>query len=318
MRNRIIHLIEGAAAADPRVVFLTGDLGFSVVEPLQAALGERFINMGVAEANMISVASSLAALGFSPYAYTIAPFITARCLEQIRNDIAYQQRSVRLIGVGAGFSYGSLGPSHHALEDANMMASIPGMIVCNPANIAELDRVFAAVQSEARPVYFRIARETGNADAAPILPFGSFAYVARAGVDMTFVTSGSALNECIAAADRLAEEGVSARVVSVPVLQPFPNAALLPLLGAGPVMCVMEAYRGNPLSIGVMETLLAEGRGRRYADLSAPHAFAKVVGNTEALRAIAGLDSASIGSKAMRLLGAVCRTPRRAAGLGHG
>ena len=116
MRNRIIHLVEAAASRDDKVVFLTGDLGFSVVEPLMDALGERFINMGVAEANMMSVASALAAQGFKPFVYSIAPFVTLRCLEQIRNDIAYQKRAVRVIGAGAGYSYGTLGPSHHALR----------------------------------------------------------------------------------------------------------------------------------------------------------------------------------------------------------
>lgn len=302
MRNRIIHLIEAAAASDPSVVFLTGDLGFSVVEPLVEALGDRFINMGVAEANMISVASSLAAQGFTPFAYTIAPFITVRCLEQIRNDVAYQKRPVRMIGVGAGFSYGSLGPSHHALEDAHVMAAIPDMIVCNPANVAELDRLFAAVATERRPVYFRIARETGNAEAAPILPLDSFAYVARQGRDVALVTSGSTLTECLAAAGWLKGRGVSARVISVPVLQPFPAKALGSLLGDMPVLCVMEAYHGHPLAVGVMETLLANGTLYAFDNLTAPHSFAKVVGDTEALRASAGLDAIGIGTKALCLL----------------
>lgn len=311
MRNRIVHLIEAVAANDAAVVFLTGDLGFSVVEPLMASMGERFVNMGVAEANMISVASSLAAQGFKPFAYTIAPFITVRCLEQVRNDVAYQKRPVRLIGVGAGFSYGSLGPSHHALEDAHVMTAIPGMIVCNPANVAELDRCFAAVADDPRPVYFRIARESGNARPAPIFALDASAYVAHPGDDVTLVTSGSSLSECLHAADLLQRARVSARVVSVPVLQPFPSETLAPLL-KGPVVCVMEAYRGNPLAHGVMESLLAAGGARRFLDIHAPHAFASVVGSTETLRAQAGLDAAAIAAKVADIAGSISRPARRA------
>ena len=302
MRDRIIQLIEAEAARDPRVVFLTGDLGFSVVEPLAASLGERFINMGVAEANMISVASSLSARGFRPFVYSIVPFITLRCLEQIRNDIAYQKRPVRLIGVGAGYSYGSLGPSHHALDDANVMAAIPGMIVCNPGTVAELDRTYAAVAAETGPAYFRIAREPGGTGVAPILSTGASAYVARDGGDLTIVASGSSLGQAIDASTILAARGVTARVVSVPIPQPFPHAGLAPLLADGPVICLMEASRGNPLSVGVMEVLLESGRVHRFADMHAPHAFASVVGDTETLRAAAGLDAAAVAARAEGLL----------------
>lgn len=298
MRNRIVQLIEAANAADPSTVFLTGDLGYSVVEPLVPALGERFINMGVAEANMITVAASLAATGLKPYAYSISPFITARCLEQIRNDVCYQERAVRLIGVGSGYSYGTLGPSHHALEDATLMAALPGLIVLNPGNVAELDRCFAATLDDPRPVYFRIARESGSAFGMPIVSLEDAAYVVRDGRDVALVASGVMVSECLAAAERLASSGVSARIVSVPVLSPFPATALARLIGDCPVIAAFEGYPGNPLEIGVMRTLLATEARVPFASLAAPHAFAHTVGSTTCLRAEAGLDAAAIAKAA--------------------
>src|SRR5437763_12461469 len=137
MRARLMELISGHARQDSNVLFLTGDLGFSVVEPLQKELGARFINAGVAEANMITMASALAACRFRPYAYTIAPFITTRCYKQIRNDICHHRRAVLLVGVGAGLSYGSLGSSHHSLEDATIMAALPSLAVASPANASK-------------------------------------------------------------------------------------------------------------------------------------------------------------------------------------
>jgi transketolase len=297
MRNRIMELIRVRASVDEDVLFLTGDLGFSVVEPLQEALGERFINMGIAEANMLSASASLAACGFKPYVYSIAPFVTVRCLEQIRNDVAYQKRPVRIIGVGAGFSYGSLGPSHHSLEDATLMAALPGMMVFNPANVAELDRVFALSNDDPRPAYFRIPRESGSNDAAPDFSLQDAVYQLRSGNDVTLVSSGVSVAECLVAAARLEEAGIGARVLSVPVIQPFPAAAFAALAGSSPIVTVFEGYRGNPLSLGVMETLLGGGMACRFLDLCAPHEFAQVVGNTQALRQRAGIDAQTIARK---------------------
>ncbi|OAI30406.1 hypothetical protein A1351_09345 [Methylosinus sp. R-45379] len=302
MRKRIIELIEADASVDPRIVFLTGDLGFSFVEPLEQALGERFVNMGVAEANMVSVAASLAASGFRPFAYSIAPFMTARCLEQIRNDICYQRRAVRLIGVGAGFSYGTLGPSHHALEDATIMAALPDLVVANPGNAAELDRCYAALLDDPRPAYFRIARESGASYGAPIFSPQTAAFAARRGADVTLAASGGSVTQCLAAAEALAGEGVEAAVVSVPIVQPFPTEAFAALLTGAPVVSVFEGYRGNPLSVGVMEALLARGMGEAFVDLTAPQAFPSLVGDTETLRRRAGLDPAAIAAQARALI----------------
>lgn len=301
MRNRIAGLIEETAAQDERVVFLTGDLGFSVVEPLQALLGERFINAGVAEANLISMAGSLAALGFTPFVYSIAPFVTSRCYEQIRNDIVYQKRKVGIIGVGSGFSYGALGASHHALEDANIMAALPGMMIGNPGNVIELERFYALTQLEEAPAYFRIARESGSAFSVPIFTLNTAAYAVRDGVDVTLVASGVCVTECLRAADLLAENGVQARVVSVPVIAPFPTTALAKEIGAGPVVSVFEGFSGNPFSIGVMQTLFEAGSRNPYRELTVPHRFESVVGNTEALRKRAGLDAQSIADVAQAL-----------------
>lgn len=311
MRSRIMTLIEASAAEDDKITFLTGDLGFSVVEPLQEALGARFINVGVAEANLVSIAAALAGLGFKPFVYSIGPFITSRCFEQIRNDIVYQQRKVGVIGVGSGFSYGSLGPSHHALEDATIMATLPGMIIGNPGNVAELDRFFALTQTLDEPPYFRIARESGVAFRVPFFSLDTAAYVVREGQDATLIGCGVSVTECLAAADLLAEQGVGAAVVSVPVISPFPKAALARALGRGPIISVFEGFPGNPFSVGVMTALYENNIDNAYLERTAPHRFEHVVGNTQALRKRAGLDAASIAQSAFELISFAA--PRRRA-----
>ena len=301
MRNRIIKLIGEAAANDDNIVFLTGDLGFSVVEPLQASMGERFINMGISEANMVSVASSLSASGFNVFAYSITPFITARCYEQIRNDACYQRRPLRLIGVGAGYSYGTLGPSHHALEDAHLLAALPNVIIGNPANVDELDRFFELTLHAPETVYFRIPRESGTPRPLPAFDLVSAAYTLVDGDDITIVTSGVSVNDAHIAVGLLAEAGISARLVSVPVIKPFPTDHLASLLADAPVLTVFEGYRGNPLTVGVMETLLRHRCAQPFAEL-AVDTFAHSVGNTDFLRAAAGLDAASIARCAQALV----------------
>ena len=117
-----------ARAVDERILFLTGDLGFMALEPLQSAMGSRFINAGVAEQNMISVAAGLAKQKFEVWAYSIAPFCYARPFEQIRNDIAFHALPVKLVGNGGGYGYGVMGPTHHAIEDYGVLLCLPNMV----------------------------------------------------------------------------------------------------------------------------------------------------------------------------------------------
>lgn len=301
MRNRIINLIGAVAARDPNIVFLTGDLGFSVVEPLQASMGDRFINMGISEANMVSVASSLVAAGFTVFTYTIAPFMTARCFEQIRNDACFQNRPIKLIGVGGGYSYGSLGPSHHALEDAHLLAALPNVIVGNPANTSELDQLFAVTLAARDTVYFRIPRESGTPRPAPAFTLATGAYLMADGGDVNIVTSGVSVEDAVVAVAALKEQGVAARLISVPVLHPFPVDHLATLLAPAPVLVVFEGYGGNPLSHGAMTSVIRRRLAVPFAELHATD-VAHVVGNTEFLRAAAGLDAASIARSALALV----------------
>ena len=134
-----------ARAVKPEMIFLTGDLGFMALEPLQKAMGERFINAGVAEQNMISVAAALARQGLEVWAYSIAPFCYARPFEQMRNDITFHNLPVKLVGNGGGYGYGVMGPTHHAIEDYGVLLCLPGMSVYVPVFDEDLDAVVVRV-----------------------------------------------------------------------------------------------------------------------------------------------------------------------------
>ena len=145
-----------AAAADPRFVFLTGDLGFMALEPLREAMGERFINAGVAEQNMISVAAGLAREGFKPWCYSIAPFIYARALEQIRNDVCLHGLGVVLVGNGGGYGYGVMGATHHSINDYGTIGCQPGIRSYIPAFDQDVASIIAKLIAKPEPAYLRL------------------------------------------------------------------------------------------------------------------------------------------------------------------
>lgn len=145
-------------AVDPDMIFMTGDLGFMALEPLQAAMGSRFINAGVAEQNMASVAAAMAKQGLDVWIYSIAPFIYARAFEQIRNDIAFHALPVKLIGNGGGYGYGVMGPTHHAIEDYGVMLSLPNMSVYVPVFDEDMEAVIACAGASNRSSYLRMGR----------------------------------------------------------------------------------------------------------------------------------------------------------------
>lgn len=145
-------------AQKPDLVFLTGDLGFMALEPLRDALEDRFVNAGISEQNMISVAAGLAKQGLEAWAYSIAPFVYARAFEQIRNDITFHNLAVRIVGNGGGYGYGVMGPTHHAIEDYGVLLTLPNMKAFVPVFDEDLDSVVAQTNAHAGPSYIRLGR----------------------------------------------------------------------------------------------------------------------------------------------------------------
>jgi transketolase len=144
MRNAFADELTKLGDQDSRVVMLSGDIGNRLFDKFKAKHPARFFNCGVAEANMMGVAAGMAMNGLRPVAYTITPFVTTRCLEQIRTDVCYHEAPVTIVAVGAGLAYAGLGPTHHACEDISFLRSIPNMVVICPGDAFE---VRAALQA---------------------------------------------------------------------------------------------------------------------------------------------------------------------------
>lgn len=146
------------------ICVITGDLGFGVLEPLREALGDRFINAGISEQNMISVAAGLAQSGMRPFVYSISPFIYARALEQIRNDICLQDLPVCFIASGAGYGYGNSGPTHHALEDYGIISTLQNINIYIPSFACDMNYIAAMMIESSHPVYLRLGRDESVID----------------------------------------------------------------------------------------------------------------------------------------------------------
>jgi transketolase len=157
MRNVLCQSLV-AHATDSDFVFLTGDLGFMALEPLRDAAGDRFVNMGVAEQNMVSVAAGLAFTGLKPWVYSIAPFIYARPYEQVRNDLCAHDMPVTLVGNGGGYGYGAMGETHHALGDYGALSCFRNMRVFVPAFAADVSVIVDHLTQFRHPAYLRLGR----------------------------------------------------------------------------------------------------------------------------------------------------------------
>ena len=158
MRAAFIRTLSELAEHDRRITPIVGELGFGVVESFAERFPKQFLNAGVAEQNMTGIAAGMALSGKVVFTYSIANFPTLRCLEQVRNDVCYHNANVKIVAVGGGFAYGSLGMTHHATEDLAIMRTLPGMVVVAPGDPVEADLATRAVVSDSRPSYLRLGR----------------------------------------------------------------------------------------------------------------------------------------------------------------
>lgn len=168
MRVNFVKAISDVLVQDARSLFLTGDLGYNALEKVAAAIGDRFLYVGVAEQNMIGVAAGLALDGFRPWAYSIAPFLTYRAFEQIRNDVCLHNLPVRLVGNGGGFTYGIMGSTHHALEDLGVLKTLPNLALFFPATDDQVPAAVNLMQRSQSPAYLRLAISGFPSATAPL------------------------------------------------------------------------------------------------------------------------------------------------------
>ncbi|HEX2052161.1 MAG TPA: transketolase C-terminal domain-containing protein [Actinomycetota bacterium] len=243
MRGAFVRTLSELARADHRVVLLTGDLGFTVVEPFADEFPDRFFNVGVAEQNMVGLATGLAEAGFLPFCYSIATFAVLRPYEFIRNGPIAQQLPVRIVGVGGGFEYGSAGFTHYGLEDLGVLRMQPGITVVAPADAGQAAAALRATFDLPGPVYFRIGKDEKSVVAGLEARFRlGRAELVRSGRDVAVISVGAATVEAAAAVSELESAGVDAALSVVSTLNPAPVEDLLDLLEEVPAAVTVEGH----------------------------------------------------------------------------
>jgi transketolase len=227
MRNAFADEITRLATERDDVALLSGDIGNKLFDRFKETADARFFNCGVAEANMMSVAAGMAMSGLRPIVYTITPFVTTRCLEQIRNDVCYHDVPVTIVGVGSGLGYASLGPTHHSCEDIALLRSLPNMTVFAPADAWEVRGLLRAVLASDRPAYIRIGKkgEPTVHTSVPAMTIGR-ALTMRDGRDVCLISTGVLLPIVLEAAARLEQSGISAAVGHFHTIKPLDTAFL--------------------------------------------------------------------------------------------
>jgi len=301
MRSAFIEELTRLARLDRNIVLVVGDLGFGVVGKFAEELPAQFVNAGVAEQNMTGLAAGMAMSGRTVLTYSIANFPVIRCLEQIRNDVCYHDANVKIVAVGGGMAYGSLGMTHHATEDLAIMRAMPNMVVLAPNDPVEAKLATRAAVEHRGPVYLRLGKQGEKRVHAtdPEFRIGKSIRM-REGEDATLIVTGGLLQNTMEAADLLGAKGIQAAVISAPSVKPFDPQ---PLDTSTPVFTIEEHSIIGGLGGAVAEIVAESGANITFKRIGLPgEQFSSKVGDQDYLRREFGLDPDGIALTVERVL----------------
>ena len=297
MRDAFARALTEAAATRSDICLLSGDIGNRMFDRFKEVAPDRFFNCGIAEANMMSVASGMALSGLRPVVYTITPFTTTRCLEQIKIGVAYHGAPVVIVGTGSGLSYAELGATHHSLEDIAVLRSLPGLNIVCPADAEELIGVLNEALGSDRPTYIRLGKKGEPGVNSKMASFGiGRANVLRKGDDILLMGIGPLLNEVLAASDILERVGISAEVVNLGSVKPL-DTELLELMSIKHKkwVCIEEHSVIGGAGSAVIEWLSEKARyDIKIRRLGTPDCFIHELGNQQYTRELLGLTREEI------------------------
>lgn len=304
MRNAFADEATRIAGEDPRLFLLSGDIGNKLFDRYKNVAADRFLNCGVAEANMIGVAAGLALSGFKPIVYTITPFITSRCFEQIRVDACYHDLPIIIVGVGSGLGYATLGPTHHSCEDIAILRSLPNMTVICPGDAYEVRAALKEAMKQDGPVYIRLGKkgEPLVHAAIPLFEIGK-GLVLQEGKDICLLSTGNMLPLAKEVAEKLAEHGSTPGIISMHTVKPLDEELLRNCFSRYQKVVTIEEHS----RIGGFGSAVAEWYADHGPELPLPAArllrigtddtFMDVVGEQEFAREYFRIDAKSIVQK---------------------
>ena len=299
MRDAFLDALTSLAEKDKDVVLLTGDLGYGVFEEFESRFPGQYFNVGVAEQNMSGIASGLSLEGKKVVTYSIGNFPTLRCLEQIRNDACYHDANITIVASGGGFSYGSLGMSHHATEDLASLRALPNISVVAPCTASEAGEAIKAMIQKGGVAYLRLDKT--NAEESPIeSPFiiGK-ARRYKEGNDITLVAIGGILNDVNIASVELKKLGINARVVGMHTIKPIDKDEIIDAAtNTGGIVTVEEHNIDGGLGSAVSEICMDYGViPKKFLRIGLNNEYSSIVGSQQYLRSRYQIDSIAIIDK---------------------
>ena len=305
MRDAFAREMTTLAAQRRNLTLLSGDIGNRMFDRFKEVAPERFFNCGIAEANMMSLAAGMALSGLRPVIYTITPFTTTRCLEQIRVGVAYHQAPVVIVGTGSGLSYAELGPTHHSLEDLAILRTLPGLNVLAPADSAELVAQLRQALESSNPTYIRIGKkgEPPLHGTTANLGIGK-ANLLRDGSDLLVVGIGPILGEALEAAEAVSASGFSVAVASLGGVKPLDHDFLIAMAARFPRWLSLEEHGitgglGSALLEWLSDCHVPAISLRR---LGVPDRFLHELGNQAYTRRQLGLDARGLAQTIRRAI----------------
>ena len=304
MRDNVVNVLTKLAESDKDIVLLVGDLGFGVFEKFESSFPNQYFNVGVAEQNLIGVATGLALEGKKVVTYSIGNFGTLRCLEQIRNDACYHDANITIIANGGGFSYGSLGMSHHATEDLAILRSLPNMFVVAPCTANEAGEAIMAMIANGGTGYLRLDK-TGAENCINKDPFiigKSRRY--KEGNDITLIATGSILSEAYLASIELKKLGIETRVVGMHSIKPIDVDEIIDAVSStGGIVTIEEHNKDGGLGSAISEVCLDTGNiPKKFLRIGLDNKYSSIVGSQQYLRNRYEMNSEAIIKKVLNLV----------------
>jgi len=298
------------AKLDPNIYFVTGDLGYGVVDDFARELPSQFINAGISEQAMMGMAAGLASEGKRVFVYSIGNFSTLRCLEQIRNDVCAMNNSVVIVSVGSGYSYGSQGYTHHAVEDIAVMRALPNIEILLPSDSEEVRAVTEYLCASRNPAYLRLGKD-GEPKIHPTgsIKFDRSPYKIRDGKDFAILTAGSIASEAILAVDNLASKGLSGAIYLVPSLDGLTKNFLEKLSNYRTLITLEEHAPSGGFGSAILEKLNLFGLLPKIKILAADQTTLSEIGSQSYLRKAKGLSHQHIEFTVLDLLDFVSKNP---------
>lgn len=291
MRSTFINCLIEQARVDGRIFVITPDLGFSVLEGYAQEFPDRFLNVGIAEQNAVGVAAGLALSGKIVYVYSIIPFVTMRCFEQVRVDVAYMNTNVRLVGVGAGLSYGPAGATHHAIEDIAIMRALPNMTVCCPGDPIEVRELTSCSFLHNGPIYLRLGKngEPKIHNEHVHFKLGQSITITE-GKDMAVIVTSNMLEYAYTFVQQQLSQGQTIRLISMPTIKPLDKSAILQAINDKlPIVTLEEHNIVGGLGSAVAEVVAESGQAVSFCRIGVKDEYSHYVGGQTFLRKKMGL-----------------------------